>query len=173
MIRLVTILLVLAYSSGMAQTIAGFTGLDVKTDKDFSLSEYKYSKAIIVIFNSNKCAYSDYYLERIKSLITEYNGNEIRFVMVNSNNSDFVPEESKKGMKEFLAKHKLSIPYISDKDKKIKALLKATRTPEVVLLKPILDRFQIVYQGAIDDNPQSESDVNHAYLKESLLSLLS
>jgi hypothetical protein len=50
--------------------------------------------------------------------------------------------------------------------------LKATRTPEVFVLQPVQNQFKVIYRGAIDDNPQSASDVNHAYLKNTLLNLL-
>ncbi|MEN8248400.1 MAG: redoxin family protein [Bacteroidota bacterium] len=174
MIRLIIIFsITLAFSSASAQLIESFSGLDVEREKEFSLSEHKNNKAIVVIFFSNKCAYSDYYIARVKSLVNDFNTQKVKFVLINSNNDEFVKEESAQGMKDYAANNLPGITYVADKDKKIKSLLNATRTPEAFVLKPILDRYEIVYQGAIDDSPQSERDVSHEYLKEAIVSLLS
>lgn len=156
----------------LSQSIEGFSGYNVINDDGFSLSELNDSNGIIVIFYSNKCAYGEYYLDRIKSIIKEFSPKGIDFVLVNSNSSAFVEEESVEGMKTFATRNNINYPYIADKDRKIKSLFKATRTPEVIVLQPMLERFIIHYQGAIDDNAQSASDVSHQYLKESIVSLL-
>lgn len=169
---IIYILIVFAQYTAFSQSIDGFTGYDVNADGDFSLSDYKNSKGVIVVFYSNKCAYGEYYFDRIMSLEESYRSNGIQFILINSNSGEFVTEESEEGMRKFLEHSKINIPYIADKDKQIKTLLNATRTPEVIVLKPLMGRFIIYYQGAIDDNPQSASDVGHEYLKEAIVSLL-
>ena len=155
-----------------SQSIDGFSLLNATDGTTFSLSEMKSDKGVVLVFYSGKCAYGEYYLDRIKSLRDEFSSKGIKIILINSNNSDFVQEESIVEMKRFADGHNLNIPYLADKEKKVKNMLKATRTPEVFVLTPAQGKFRIIYKGAIDDNPQSASDVSHAYLKDALLNLL-
>jgi len=167
------ILLVVIWPLTLAgQNIKNFSTQNIVNNTYYSLSEHGHEKAVVLIFFSGKCAYSEYYLERIKALNNEFASQGISFALINSNNSDFVPEESETEMKKFAIQQNLSLPYLSDKNKEIKLLFGATRTPEVFVLKPGQNQFNVVYKGAIDDNPQTASDVNHAYLKDNLRNLL-
>ncbi|RLD21914.1 MAG: thioredoxin family protein [Bacteroidetes bacterium] len=165
-------LAIFSHFIGFSQVIKEFSLPDVVDGSTFSLSEAKGEKAIVLIFYSSKCAYGDYYLDRIFSLKNEFSSKGVKFILINSNSSDFVAEESIEEMKKFAVKHSLNIPYLADKEKQVKNMLKATRTPEVFVLKPTQEKFNVFYKGAIDDNPQSASDVSHAYLKEAILILL-
>ena len=51
-------------------------------------------------------------------------------------------------------------------------ILGAKKSPEVFLLKNTGGKFMIVYQGALDDNPQMASDVKQNFLKTSIDKLL-
>jgi len=66
----------------------------------------------------------------------------------------------------------LPIPYLADKDQKIMEIFGAQKTPEVFLLSTAGGKFTIVYSGAIDDNPQTASDVRQNFLKDALEKLL-
>jgi peroxiredoxin len=168
----VLLLIVFSQYATYGQSIEGFTLPNVVNGANFSLSTLKADNAIVLIFYSGKCAYGEHYFERIKSIKDEFSAKGVKFILINSNSSAFVPEESIEEMKKFADIQNLNIPYLADKDKKVKKMLKATRTPEVFVLKPEQNQFRIMYTGAIDDNPQSASDVSHAYLKDTLLNLL-
>jgi peroxiredoxin len=155
-----------------AQVINGFTLPNTVDATSFSLSNYRSDMAIVIIFFSSKCAYTEHYIERIKSINNEYLDKGVKLILINSNNSEFVAEESPEEMKNFAARNNLTIPYLADKEKTAKNMLRATRTPEVFILKPTQNQFSVVYKGAIDDNPQSASDVGHAYLTDALINLL-
>jgi peroxiredoxin len=165
-------LIISCHFTVFAQVIKGFTLPNTSDGTSFSLSNHSRDKAIILIFFSGKCAYTEHYIERIKSINSEYLDKGVRLILINSNNSDFVTEESTEEMKSFSVRNKLTIPYLADKEKTVKNLLRATRTPEVFILKPAQDQFSVVYKGAIDDNPQSAGDVGHAYLTDALFNLL-
>jgi peroxiredoxin len=166
------LLIVFTQYTGFGQSIEGFTLPNVVNNTNFSLSTFKADKAIVLIFYSGKCAYGEHYFERIISIKDEFSTKGVRFVLINSNSSAFVTEESVTEMKKFAERKNLNIPYLADKDKSVKNMLKATRTPEVFVLRPVQNQFKVIYRGAIDDNPQSASDVSHAYLKDTLLNLL-
>jgi peroxiredoxin len=168
----IVLLIVFLQSIAFGQSIEGFTLPNVVNSTNFSLSMFKADKAIVLIFYSGKCAYGEHYFERIISIKDEFSAKGVKFVLINSNSSAFVTEESVTEMKKFAERQNLNIPYLADKDKSVKNLLKATRTPEVFVLQPVQNQFKVIYRGAIDDNPQSASDVSHAYLKNTLLNLL-
>jgi len=164
--------IILTHFTVFAQSIDGFSLPNTANGEIFALADLKTEKAVVLIFYSGKCAYGEYYLDRIIALKNEFSSKEIKFVLINSNNSDFVAEESVEKMKNFTAQHNLNIPYLADKNKYVKNLLKASRTPEVFVLIPSSQQFKVIYKGAIDDNPQSASDVSHAFLQDALLNLL-
>lgn len=171
-ILFILIITVAGQYSVYGQSISSFTLPNVSSGTEFSLTSFSNEKAIVLVFYSGKCAYGEYYLDRIKSLLNEYSSKSIKFVFINSNDNAFVHEESNARMKEFVSLNNLNIPYLADKDKVVKNLLYATRTPEAFILTPEKDKFRIVYQGAIDDSPQLASDVGHAYLRDNIILLL-
>jgi hypothetical protein len=62
----------------------------------------------------------------------------------------------------------LNVPYLVDKEQKLMRQLGATKTPQVFLLKNNNGKFSVVFNGAIDDNPQVAADVRHAYLEDAI-----
>ncbi len=59
----------------------------------------------------------------------------------------------------------LGVPYLADKEQKAMENFGARKSPEVFLLSPQLN---IVYSGAIDDNPQVATDTKQNYLKDAI-----
>jgi len=170
---MLTILFISIFLVGKGQSISNFELLDVISGTQFKLSDLQNKKAVVVIFFSNKCAYAIHYVDRINHLQQKFDGRGVEFVLINSNTEDFTPEESAEKMKKTAATYQLTLPYLSDKEQVVQDLLGAKRTPEVFMLKPEANGFRLVYHGAIDDNPQIETDVYHHYLNDAVLSLLS
>ena len=168
-----TFLLFFATVSGYGQSISGFKLQDELGKSTYDLDNSKDKRAIVVVFFSNQCAYAKHYVGRIKSLDQKFGRQGVEVVLINSNADTYTPEESAEKMRQFAADNGLNLPYLSDKEKSVKTLFGAKRTPEVFVLKPLNNQFNIVYRGAIDDNPQVESDVNHHYLDDAVVSLLS
>jgi len=138
--------------------------VDVSTREEIVFSDYKSKTALVVIFFCNNCPYSTYYTDRIRDLYMAYN--DFQFLLINSSNSEFAPEESEANMADFLKRNKLEIPYLIDKDKKALKNLNAKRCPEVFVLTP--KDWKTAYSGAIDDNPQVADDVSDFHLKKVL-----
>ena len=69
--------LLIAFFLILSLTVSGqvsdFTLSNVMNGKTVSLAQYKNSKGVVVIFIGNNCPYDQYYINRIKSLINEYN----------------------------------------------------------------------------------------------------
>ena len=165
--RSLTILLLFISAVGFGQ-IKDFSGLNVNSNENVSLSDYADNKAVVVLFTSNICPYSVYYEGRITQLIADYE-NDVQFLLINSHTDD---KESSSEMKNKLTAWGLSIPYIADKDGAIKQMFGARKSPEVYLLAPNGATFSIYYKGAIDNNPQVASDVKDKFLKKNIDSLL-
>ena len=137
---------------------------EIGTGKELAFSDFKSKKAIVVIFFCNDCPYSTFYTERLKNLKKEYV--DFQFLLINSSNAEFAPEESVASMSEFLKKNKMDIPYLIDKEKTAMKSFDAKRCPEVFVVTPT--DWKVVYKGAIDNNPQVADDVSEFYLKNAL-----
>ena len=155
-----------------AQLIQPFSLVNVNNGQKVNLTSLAGENGTVVIFHSSKCAYSNYYLDRIKRLYNEYSTKGIALILINSNSSKLVIEESFDNMAKYSKANDLQMPYLADKESIAQKALRATRSPEAFLLTAENGGFRVVYKGAIDDSPQAIGDINHSYLSEAILSLL-
>ena len=146
--------LVFLTSLAIGQAIRSFELLNVADGKMTSVKACSGCQGVVVIFTSLKCPYDQHYQERIKALRDKY-GDKVSFFLINSSQG---PDEDEPKMKEAYYRWGMNIPYLSDKNQAALKTLNATRTPEAILLKPESAGLKIVYQGAIDDNPQVHTD---------------
>lgn len=167
--RITTIVLILASLVATGQTITEFTGTDVVSGKSFVLSNSASSQGIVVVFISNTCPFDAYYYTRLNKLVSDFSG-RIPFVFVNSHSG---LDESAEAMKSLAIQQRFTVPYVEDKNQTITRLLKATKSPEAIVLKPSGTGFTVFYRGAIDDNAQVATDVHQEYLADALNALLS
>jgi peroxiredoxin len=152
-------ILLLAATSAQAQQIQNFSLPNVNDGATVELNQFTSTSGIVVVFTSNECPYDNYYKDRLKKLIEQYKG-KIQFVLINSSND---AEESTEKM----AIHytDLGIPYLADKEQKAVENFGARKSPEVFLVSPQLN---VIYSGAIDDNPQVATDTKQNYLKDAI-----
>jgi hypothetical protein len=151
-----------------AQQVANFSLTNVINSKVVSLDSYPSCAGVAVIFTSNSCAFDEYYRSRIDKLSKEYQ-DKVPVLLVNSSPD---PLETVDNMTRKAQQLNLNIPYLADKDQMLMQKLGASKSPQVFLLKNVGGKFSIVYRGALDDNPQVEADVRHAYLKDAIDILL-
>jgi hypothetical protein len=149
---------------GHAQTIEDFSLTNVINGSTVSLDTYPSCAGIVIVFTSNTCAYDEHYRARINALAKQY-ADRVPLLLVNSGTEAL---ESSENMARKSQQIGLTVPYLADKDQKVMQQLGATRTPQAFLLKNNGGRFSLVYQGAIDDNPQVPTDVRQAYLKDAI-----
>jgi peroxiredoxin/mono/diheme cytochrome c family protein len=108
-----------------------------------SLSDFKDQKAVVVVFTGTECPVSNAYLTRLKELHEKYAAKGVAFLAVNSNAQDSTDEVAGHAKR-----NGLPFPVLCDPDHKVADLLRAERTPEVV----VLDAARaICYRGRIDD----------------------
>ena len=96
---------------------------------------------------------SNIYSPRIIELAKEYGSQGVKFYLVNSNREDTLA-----AVQRYAKERPFPFPVIKDNGTLIADALKATATPEAI----ILDNKSLVrYRGRIDDNPNREKIVRH------------
>ena len=160
------VLLLVTLAANAQKEIKDFALTNVKDGKTVSLSQYKSLVGVAVVFTSHECPFDNYYKDRLKEFVNTYSG-KIQFLFINSN------QEAEENVAQMAIHYSdLSIPYLADKDQKIMETFGARKTPEVFLLSMAGGKFTVVYSGAIDDNPQTASDVRQNFLKDTIEKLL-
>ncbi len=152
--------------------ISDFTLPNAINGQSFTLSESGDAKAVVVIFTSHYCPYAKLYGQRINSLVSTFKGQSVRFVLINSNNPQKSTPDSRTNIIKEAQRANLTIPYLIDSTQKVADMFGAQKTPEAFVLKKGKTGFEVVYQGAIDNNPQVATDVDHNFLKEAIASVL-
>lgn len=149
--------------------INNFTLNNASDDTRISLNDFISSKGVVLIFTSNDCPYAKLYEKRVLEIQKEYDAKEIKFLFINPNNPQTSPADSKAMMKQ----KAYPFPYLIDNRQEVASAFGAVKTPEAFVLKNINENFVLQYKGAIDDNPQAESDISRFYLKDALNSIVS
>jgi peroxiredoxin len=148
------------YSS--ADKIQNFTLPDYN-GKDHSFSDYKNSKAVVIIFVATECPVSNAYNSRMENLFKEYTSKGISFLGINSNKA-----ESVEMIKEHAAENDLTFTILKDKNNIVADEFDASVTPEVYVVN---GDFEILYHGRID-NSRDEDDVTSKDLENALDEIL-
>lgn len=131
--------------------------------KSFSLSDFKNSKAIVLMFVSTQCPVSNAYNERMAQLYEEYKAKGIQFIGINSNKQESVDE-----IKEHAKSNNLGFTILKDEQNIIADKFEASFTPEIYVLN---GNLSLLYHGRIDDNRKS-SEVKVTDLKNTLDEIL-
>ena len=132
--------------------------------KMHSLTDYKDSKAIVIIFIATECPVSNAYNSRMENLYKEYESKGVAFIGINSNKA-----ESVERMKEHAEENGLTFTILKDKNNVVADDLDASVTPEVYVIN---NNFELLYHGRID-NSKNEKDVETQDLKNALDEILS
>lgn len=149
--------------AGMPAKVENFT-LNDYNGKKFSLSDFKDSRAIVLMFVATQCPVSNAYNERYNKLYEDYKTKNVAFVGINSNKQESVDE-----IKEHATEHGFKFPILKDINNVIADKLDAQRTPEIFVVNPAT--FEILYHGRIDDS-QRESRIQSNDLRTALDEIL-
>lgn len=160
------------FAYGQQITLEDFELKNVADDKVITFKENRNEKGLVIIFWSNKCPYSEYYESRVKSLANKFKNDNINFFLVNSNFSNSFNSESVAEMKKLYQEAGFNFPYLVDSNQSLKNHFKVKKNPHAFFLVPADSEYNVIYDGAIDDNPQVEDDVGNAYLENSILNYL-
>lgn len=141
---------------------------NVLTENEITMSKFDSHTAVVLVFTSVHCPYAKLYKDRIIEMSEKYAVENVRFLMVNANVQSSTVQETLPQMKAHADAMPKKVAYYVDKKKVVKNTLKVQKNPEVIILVPTAKGFNKIYQGAIDDNPQSEAQVGTNYVQLAL-----
>ena len=111
--------------------------------KTFDLKQLDTSPIIAIAFVGTECPLAKLYGPRLQELSARYSDKGVRFIAVCSNVQDSLTE-----IVAYRNKAGLTFPILIDSQQQLADLVKATRTPEIVILD---DSRSVAYHGRIDD----------------------
>lgn len=175
---LIGLILVSGYS--FAQT-SGYQVGDVVKDfalknidnKTVSLASYKDAKGYVVVFTCNTCPVAQAYQERIAALNQAYAAKGYPVIAINPNDAGVAPNESFEKMQALARQKNFSFPYLLDPDHIVTRQFGATKTPHVFVLQKTKQGNVVEYIGAIDNDPEEQSNSKITYVKNAINELSS
>ena len=129
-----------------------------------TLSEYRSSKAVVLMFIATQCPVSNAYNARMVQLQKDYASKGVTFIGINSNK-----QESAEEVKNHAKQHGFEFTILKDWNNVIADKLEASVTPEIYVLNSGLE---VMYHGRIDDS-QRENRVSSKDLRAALDRVLS
>lgn len=146
---------------------------NVVTDNEITMNDFASNDAVVMVFTSIRCPYAKLYKDRVSAMSAQYADQNVRFVLVNPHASHPSKRETIAHMKEEANSLDDDLLYFADKNHAVRKSLNVKKSPEVIILTPSDKGYRKVYQGAIDDSPQSESLVRNNYVQMTLNKVLS
>ncbi|HEY6398099.1 MAG TPA: thioredoxin family protein [Solirubrobacteraceae bacterium] len=141
---------------------------DTKGDT-WSVPDSDVESATVVLFTCNHCPYALAWQDRIAQTARDYADRGVRFLAINSNDSERYPRDSYEAMKKRVAAEDWPMPYLHDATQEVARAYAAEKTPHLFVLDA--DR-RLRYAGAADadyDDPALRAQ----WLREALDAVLS
>ncbi|MCB0344791.1 MAG: thioredoxin family protein [Bdellovibrionales bacterium] len=136
----------------------------------YTISNFKDSKVLVVVFTCNHCPYAQAYEPRLCQIAETYSQQGVSFVAINANDAAGYPEEDMDHMKQRARKLGNPYPYLQDESQVAAKAYDAACTPECF----VFDSNQIlVYHGAVDDNHIDQNNVSNHFLRDAIDAALS
>jgi len=147
-----------------------FSLLDTISDEIKSLDDVKGIKGTVIMFICNHCPFVKHVNEQIALLAKEYQGKDIGFVAISSNDVVNYPQDAPHLMKENAIQENYTFPYLYDATQEVAKAYDAACTPDFYLFDAEL---RLVYRGQLDDSrPGNGLAVNGADLRLAMDCLL-
>ena len=137
--------------------------------KNYSLSDFKDKKAVVVIFSCNHCPYVQAYEDRIIALQEEFKDKGVIFLAINSNDARNYPEDSFENMVKRAKQKGFNFPYLRDTSQDVARAYGASHTPQIFVFD---EGRRLCYTGKIDDNWREPNKVKERYLRDALLDIV-
>lgn len=141
---------------------------DVKGDSLVRMGQVSTDDYLVIVFDKFQCPYVERYQSRLNKLNTTYRSKGVEFVYVNADKSDNLNRTIKEMLLRRISKIILDTKYLLDKDGELLSLLDISKAPEVCVLSRKKGKWEVIYQGGIDDNPLVAQDARNKYLENVL-----
>lgn len=129
------------------------------------LSEQLGAKGTMVVFLCNHCPWSRAWEGRITALGNEYLDQGVQSVAINSSNPAAYPEDAYPEMQDRAESVQMKFPYVVDEGAVVARAFGVQKTPEAFVFNGM---GELVYHGAVDDNPNDPSAATKHYLRDAL-----
>ena len=142
-------------------------GVDGRTH---SLSGFKNTKALLIIFMCNHCPYVKAKIETIKNLQAKYKGKGLIVVGINSNDAADYPEDSFDGMVKTAKEKNFNFIYLIDETQHIAKSYSASCTPDPFLFD---SEQRLVYHGRFDNSLEPGQTATEFNMDDAIAAVLS
>ena len=150
---------------------APMTGYEMKSTQGemVSLDNLKGNNGTLVMFTCNTCPFVIAWEDRYPELAAIAESKGIGMALINSNEAKRKGDDSmEKMMSHATEKGYENIPYLVDDKSTLANAFGGKSTPHVFLFN---NNWELVYEGAIDDNYKSAGEVKAHYLKNAMENL--
>lgn len=130
-----------------------------------SLSEFKESKALLVVFMCNHCPYVIHIIAKLVDLVKVYQPQGLGVIAISVNDIDSHADDAPDKMSEMAEKYSFSFSYLYDESQQSAKDYQAVCTPDLFLYD---EKRELVYHGQFDSSrpgnnvPISGSDIKNA-----------
>jgi peroxiredoxin len=124
--------------------------------------------ATVVVFTCNHCPYALAWHDRIAQAARDYADRGVRFLAINSNDSERYPRDSYEAMQQRVAAEDWPMPYLHDATQAVARAYDAKVTPDVFVLDA---QRRLRYRGAPDSDYEDPGQ-RAAWLREALDAVL-
>ncbi len=133
--------------------------------KEVTLKEAFKENGLLVMFSCNTCPAVKANLGRTMEISKYALEKNVGVILLNSNEGERDDAESLEAMKDYAKEKGYNWSYAVDQQSVLADAFGANRTPEIYLFNK---DENLVYHGAIDDNPKEAKGVKRAHLKEAI-----
>ena len=133
--------------------------------KTITLKDARKENGLLVMFSCNTCPVVINNQARTAAISKFALDQQIGVILLNSNEGNRDGADSPEAMKNYADNQQYNWYYAIDKNNELADAFGAKRTPECFLFDK---NGKLVYHGAIDDNPQDESNSKRQHLKEAI-----
>lgn len=167
----VSLLLLLGLSStSYSQNFSQLAATDAVSGSPKTLTGLAKEKGVLLIFHDPSCPFAKLYESRIKALKTKFEAQGIGFALINPQAQNNESELTR--FRAYIDESGLNMAYLIDEKQEWAKLFQVSKIPESILLMPGKTGLEVVYKGAIDNNPQLESAVTEKYLEMALTQMV-
>jgi len=133
--------------------------------KSITLKEAAKANGLLVMFSCNTCPTVIANQQRTTAIANFAHQQDVGVILLNSNEDNRNGADSPEAMKKYADNQQYKWYYAIDKNSELADAFGANRTPECYLFDK---NGKLVYHGAIDDNPQDESNIKRQHLREAI-----
>ena len=143
---------------------------DTVTGKTVQLNKPEGEKATVIFFICNHCPYVKNVMPELTRLANDYQPKNIRFIAINSNNTNDYPDDSPENMKRVAQEQHYPFPYVFDETQEVAKAYDAACTPDFYVFD---ENLSLAYRGQLDDSrPGNQIALSGQSIRDALEALL-